>query len=59
MLKFNVTSTRVFTDGDGYSRTVQIPAFIVEASTRVQALMMVGTILHTTLTVTHVSIEEI
>ena len=58
MLRFQVTATRVFTDGE-WKRTVQIPTFIVEASTRTQALLHIGTILHTTLTETNVSLEEV
>lgn len=61
MNEFRVTATRVFKAGRNgeWKRTVQIPAFTVYAATRTEANLKIGTILHTTLTETHVSLVEV
>ena len=59
MLKFIVTATRVFTGYEKWEHVVQVPAFIVEASSRKEALLKVDDILHTSLTETHVSMEKV
>jgi hypothetical protein len=56
---YSVIGHRIFKTEDGFKRMVDFPSFLIEASSRTEANLKLGTILHTTLTETVVSFEEV